>query len=168
MNYTVTLPYTKIEIPPRGSFPAKTLYSPLVKTFLFYENKKPIFSFDSVIDSGADFCVFPAEFGEMIGLTVEAGQHLPSFGVGGKDTLFFHKIKVGIIMRNEIEKDEIWKFECTAGFSRTMNKKGVGLLGREGFFDLFKEVSFNQNARMFRLKGQGLRPREEGHVLFEE
>ena len=163
MSYTVTLPYTRIEIPPRGSFPAKTVYSPIIKTFLFHQSKETNFSFDSVIDSGADFCVFPADFGEMMGLKVQEGQHLPSFGVGGKDTLFFHKIKVGIIVR-----EEIWEFECHAGFSKKMNKKGVGLLGRDGFFDLFNEISFNQNTKMFRLKGEGPRPRKSGQTLFDE
>ncbi len=158
MSYAVSIPYTRIEIPPRGSFPAKTLYAPLVKTFLFQKNKRADFSFDSVVDSGADFCVFPVQFGKMIGLDIESGQQLPTFGVGGKDTIFFHEIKVGIAVR-----EEIWSFECSAGFSRKMN---TGLLGRDGFFDLFKEVSFNQNAKMFRLSGDGLRPRESGEGLF--
>ena len=30
--------------------------------------------------------------------------------------------------------------------------KGIGFLGRDGFFDLFQEVAFNQKAKMFRLK----------------
>lgn len=88
---------------------------------------------------------------------------MPTFGVGGKDTIFFHKIKVGIVVR-----EAIWNFECDAGFSKKMNIKGVGLLGRNGFFDLFKEISFNQGAKMFRLKGEGMRPRKSGEGLFEE
>lgn len=88
---------------------------------------------------------------------------MPSFGVGGKDNLFFHRIKVGIIV-----EEEVWEFECRAGFSRKMNAKGVGLLGREGFFDLFQEICFNQKAKMFRLTGHGLRPRKSGQTLFEE
>ena len=143
MNSTV-VPYTRINLPPRGSFPARTLYSPLLKTKINNSH----FTFDSVVDSGADFCVFPAEFGEVVGLKIETGKHLPTFGVGGRDIIFFHKIKVSVMIR-----DEVWGFECHAGFSKKMNVRGVGLLGREGFFDLFQEISFNQNTKMFRLKG---------------
>ena len=51
-----------------------------------------------------------------------------------------------------IINDEPWKFECQAGFSTKMNAKGIGFLGRAGFFDLFQEVAFNQKVKMFRLK----------------
>ena len=163
MSYAVSLPYTKIEIPPRGSFPAKIQYAPLVTTLLYHKGERSPFLFPSVVDSGADFCVFPAQFGEMMGIDIEKGEHLPTFGVGGGETIFFHKIKVGIVI-----KDEVWDFECYAGFSKKMSSKGVGLLGRDGFFDLFQEVSFNQGAKMFRLKGEGARPRQAGKALFDE
>ncbi len=162
MNDIVTIPYTTIQIPPKGSFPAKTLYSPILKTFLFHKNEDPLFSFESIVDSGADFCVFPAEFGEIIGLNIQEGDRLPSFGVGGKETLYFHKVKVGIIIKNEM-----WRFECDAGFSTKLNAKGIGLLGRIGFFDLFKEVSFNQKTKMFRLKSNGVKP-EKADFLFKK
>ena len=45
-----------------------------------------------------------------------------------------------------IEK-EAWEFPCFAGFSRKMNHKGVGLLGRKGFFNLFKRIEFVENER---------------------
>ena len=99
------------------------------------------------MDSGADFCVFPARFGELIGIDIKKGELKPSFGVGGMESLYFHHIKVGLII-----KGDIWKFSCYAGFSTKMNVKGTGLLGRNGFFDLFEEVSLNQNKRMFKLK----------------
>ena len=114
------------------------------------------FSFRFLVDSGADFCVFPATFGELIEIDVKKGREIISFGVGGKETLYFHQVKVGIIVRSEV-----WRFQCLAGFSYKMNPKGTGLLGRNGFFDLFEEVSFNQNKQMFRLKGEGTRPFED-------
>jgi len=42
---------------------------------------------------------------------------------------------------------EAWEFPCFAGFSRKMNHKGVGLLGRQGFFNLFKRIEFLENKR---------------------
>ncbi len=144
---TITVPYRKIQIPPQGNLPGKIIYSPILKTSLFYKNKERLFYFDSIVDSGADFCVFPAALGEIVGLDVYGGRNVSSFGVGGKETLYFHKVKVEVIIN-----DESWKFECQVGFSTKMNSKGVGFLGREGFFDLFQEIAFNQRAKMFRLK----------------
>jgi len=106
-----------------------------------------MFDFPSVVDSGADFCVFPAKFGSIIGLDVKSGRSVITHGVGGEETLYFHKIMVGVYVR-----DQIWKFNTEAGFSYKMDKKGAGLLGRQGFFDQFTEVAFNQNKKMFRIK----------------
>ena len=143
----LTVPYRKIQIPPHGNIPAKTLYVPVLKTSLLSKNNQRLFDFDSLIDSGADFCVFPANAGKAIGLDVEAGDEVATFGIGGKETLYFHKVKVEVTIKNEP-----WIFECRAGFSTKLNSKGIGFLGRDGFFDLFQEVAFNQTTKMFRLK----------------
>ena len=142
-----TVPYQRIQIPASDNSPAKTLYAPILKSSLFHKNTGRLFYFDSIVDSGADFCVFPANAGKAIGLNIYEGKNISTFGVGGKETLYFHKVKVEVIVN-----DQSWKFECQAGFSTKLNTKGIGFLGRDGFFDLFKEVSFNQKVKMFRLK----------------
>ena len=145
MNY-ITVPYQKIQKPAQGDTPAKTIYVPILKTSLFYKNKER-FDFDCIVDSGADFCVFPANLGELTGLDVFGGKHIMTFGIGGKEILYFHNVKVEVIIKNEP-----WIFECRAGFSTKLNAKGIGFLGRDGFFDLFQEVAFSQKVKMFRLK----------------
>ena len=80
-------------------------------------------------------------------MDVLEGKNILTFGVGGKEMLYFHKVTVEVTV-----KDESWTFECQVGFSAKMNAKGIGFLGRDGFFDLFQEVAFNQKAKMFRLK----------------
>jgi hypothetical protein len=142
----VTIPYKKIQIRAQGDAPSKIIYAPILKISLFYKNYEH-FDFDCVVDSGADFCVFPANLGELAGLDVFGGKDVATYGIGGKETLYFHNVKVEAII-----KDEPWVFECHAGFSTKLNSKGIGFLGRDGFFDLFQEVSFNQKAKMFRLK----------------
>lgn len=106
-----------------------------------------MFDFPSVVDSGADFCVFPAKYGSILGLDILRGPAIVTHGVGGQETLYFHEIKVGVYIR-----EQLWKFNATVGFSYKMNKKGTGLLGRQGFFDQFTEVAFNQKKRMLRIK----------------
>ena len=142
MNRTFNIPYKKIHIPSRGDFPSQVKYSPIVTTVLETEAKRLDFSFDSIIDSGADYCVFPSQLGTLIGLNVELGKRLPTYGVGGQETLYFHHIKITLFMGGEP-----WEFPCFAGFSRKMNHKGVGLLGRQGFFNLFKKILFLENQR---------------------
>ena len=125
----------------------------MVDTNLEINSQSLNFSFFSVIDSGADHCVFPATFGERLGLDIKTGLHMPAAGFGGGDDLYFHKVKIWV----QIEGGA-WHWECHAGFSEGMNKLGVGLLGRLGFFELFEEVSFDQNNRMTRLKVHGDKP----------
>lgn len=146
MSY-VTLPYTELFIPAKGSRPAKVIHSPLLNTKLFFRRKETMFDFPSVVDSGADFCVFPAKYGSIIGVKIKQGDSIVTNGVGGRKILYFHKIKIGVYLR-----DQIWKFNADVGFSYKINEKGVGLLGRQGFFDQFREVVFNQNKRMFRIR----------------
>ena len=143
----------RFEIPARGTFPAKVMYSPRLRTFLSYKGTRQDVSFHSIIDSGADYCVFPAKFGESIGLDLTKGDHLPSYGVGGKDILYFHNIQINIV----IEGDS-WEFDCFAGFSSRLDERGVGFLGRHGFFELFEEVTFNQNKQKIILSGDGKKP----------
>ncbi len=143
----ITISYQKIQIPAQGDVPAKTIYAPVLKTTLFYKNVERLFLIDCIVDSGADFCVFPAKMGKAIGLDIYEGENVITNGIGGKEILYFHKLKVEVLLN-----DEPWAFECRAGFSSKLNTKGIGFLGRDGFFDLFQEVSFNQKAKMFRLK----------------
>jgi hypothetical protein len=143
----ITIPYQKVQILAQSQTPSKTIHVPILKTTLFYKNNKFLFDFDCIVDSGADFCVFPANTGKAIGLDVYEGENVITNGIGGKETLYFHKVKVEVII-----KEEPWVFECQAGFSTKLNTKGIGFLGRDGFFDLFQEVIFNQNAKMLRFK----------------
>lgn len=143
---SITVPYQKIQILPQGDAPSKTIYAPVLKTTLYHKNHERLFLIDALVDSGADFCVFPANTGKAIGLNIYEGENVITNGIGGKETLYFHKVKVEVFI-----KGEPWVFECRAGFSTKLNTKGIGFLGRDGFFDLFKEVSFNQSTKMFRL-----------------
>ena len=160
-NDSFTIPYKRIRIPARGDFPAQVKYSPIVTTVLEHKGRRIDFSFDSIIDSGADYCVFPSQLGQLIGLDVELGKKLPTHGVGGQETLYFHNIKVVLIIGREA-----WEFRCLAGFSRKMNHKGVGLLGRQGFFNLFKRVEFLENKRQLILTPEGDSPSQLKGSLF--
>ena len=148
-------------MPARGDFSPQIKYSPIVPTVLENKINRLDFSFDSIIDSGADYCVFPLQIGEMIGLNIGLGKRLPTYGVGGQETLFFHDIKVTLVIEGEA-----WTFKCFAGFSRKMNHKGVGLLGRQGFFNLFTKIEFLENQRKLILVAEEDNGLKDGGLLF--
>ena len=129
------------------------MYSPRLLTALEWNKVKSKFFFQSVVDSGADYCVFPASFGERVGINVKRGKPTPMSGFGGKGQCFYHQIKVLAV----IDK-QIWRFECFAGFSEQMDELGVGLLGRHGFFELFEKVIFDQQGKLFKLKLPAKKP----------
>ena len=105
------------------------MHSPRVMTVLEYNHMRGNFFFPSVVDSGADYCTFPAVFGERLGVNIQSGLRMPTAGLGGGDDLYFHTIDVVVVI-----EQQAWSFSCFAGFSRSMDSLGIGLLGRAWVF----------------------------------
>ena len=84
----------------------------------------------ALIDSGADFCIFDAEIGEVLGLDIQKGSKEPFGGIQEKGgaVAFIHKIIINI---------GGWDYQVEAGFSYDIAKWGYGILGQKGFFDTF-------------------------------
>ena len=146
MSTELIVPYTKRKILSEGSS-GRIIYSPYLQTFLSNGHRHLGFLFPSIVDSGADRCIFPTHFGEAIGLDMKRGERRVSRGLGGGDVIYFHKITVRVVIQGQT-----WQFHCEAGFAASLNEVRVGFLGRKGFFELFEEVAFNEHKREFRLK----------------
>ena len=153
MNKEFIVPYTKRKIPSERHLPGRIIYSPYLQTFLSNGHQHLGFLFPSIVDSGADRCIFPLNFGERIGLNIKQAERRISRGLGGGDVIYFHKVTVRVAIEGQS-----WQFNCEAGFATSLNEIGLGFLGRQGFFELFEEITFNEHKREFRLK---LRPQEE-------
>lgn len=100
----------------------------------------------ALIDSGADFTLFPFEHGESIQVDfTEAKIEIREV------TQAFETIKQKVyITSEEIElKDSGIKISCEIHW---VEKLRIPLLGRKGFFDRFDEVVFNENSRKVTLK----------------
>ena len=146
MIKVLTIPYTEVPVHPTEVFPdVRKRDYPILPVSVSYKEKQ--ISFLSVIDSGADNCVFPAIFGRAIGLDIEAGGKLLTTGVAGGGMTYFHSVQVSFNIQTKW-----YTFDCYCGFMTSMDEVGFGLLGRHGFFNLFKRVAFNNKARLVELE----------------
>lgn len=97
-------------------------------------------SFRALVDSGASRSLFPAALGIQCGINILNGKRVKIFGIGRKEiTAYTHKIKIllGLV-----------SFETEADFSF---EQDIPLLGREGFFNLFQKVIFDENFHQVQL-----------------
>ena len=82
------IPYTEIPSTACEAFPdEKIKYIPTVLTTLEHQGMVSPFLFRSIIDSGADNCIFPAIYGRRLNIEVEAGKKYPYFGGPGQGLL---------------------------------------------------------------------------------
>lgn len=101
------------------------------------------FGYLVLIDSGADYCIFHASVGELLGLTIKKGVPLTFYGTSGEPQhAYFHKItfKLGG-----------YKHTCEVGFSYDMEKLAYGLLGQDGFFNKWS-IKFEYHKENVELK----------------
>jgi len=142
----VILPVPYVELPfSSPAFPNVTrTFRPTVKTTLKCGQVHLPFLFESVIDSGADQCLFPSAYAPFLGIDVASGPSHQMSGVGSLGRAYFHKVQVTVKVG-----ETLLQFECYAGFSSLL--VSFGLLGRQGFFELFEEVAFDEKAKIVRL-----------------
>jgi len=86
--------------------------------------------FPAVVDSGSPFCIFRAEFADLLGLDLKSGAESEIGGVvaGPKEPIWFHKVRLYV--------ESNWIIDVIAGFARKLGTTGI--LGRAGFFDNFR------------------------------
>ncbi len=86
-------------------------------------------SYEVLVDSGADFCIFDAEIGELLGIDVEAGEKHEVSGITGTpEPYFVHPVTI---------KVGGWPYDIQAGFLPNIAPLGYGVMGQRGFFDAF-------------------------------
>lgn len=92
--------------------------------------------FDALIDSGSDRNLFPLKFAESLGIQLKKTKHKHIGGIGK------------VIIDAYTEKINIWlgtkKYQADADFSP---QQQVPLLGRDGFFNLFKSIKFDEKGQ---------------------
>ena len=129
MSVTLKYDYLKFNAKPSEALPRRFSVSRPVVPIQLIKGQDKIKCL-AIIDSGADYCVFHASLGEVIGLTIESGKLDHFSGVPGQQQLaaYFHDIEIEV---------GGYKFDCWAGFSRDIEALPYGILGQLGFFSLF-------------------------------
>lgn len=142
MSQSKILTYDYLRFPKRDPQARQVIsetFAPFIPLRILYGHKLGI-AFHALVDSGATRNLLPAAFGEQVGINVRKGKATKILGIGNKEIIAFsHKIKIYLGLNS---------FETDADFS---SEQDIPLLGREGFFNLFQSITFDENFRMLKL-----------------
>ncbi len=133
------LSYKTFPATPLEPFPQRRTVTRPVIDLLVHFNGKSI-EYSALIDSGADYCIFHSDVGEILELDIKSGKKLMFYGTAGSPQhAYFHTIQIEI---------GGWPMDLYCGFSYDMQSLPYGLLGQTGFFDMFKVEFDYQNKRI--------------------
>jgi hypothetical protein len=94
----------------------------------------------ALIDSGADFNIFPLSIAKDLGLDLNLNKPVAFGGVGDKSPKLTGYLAVVDLMI--FNKGENIKFSTPVVFTESIPSNGFSLLGEIGFFDHLNQVSF--------------------------
>lgn len=112
------------------------LFRPMIPVRLSYAHGVITPEFEALIDSGSDRNLFPLEFGELLGINFKKIKPKIVIGIGGVEIKAYQS-KVNIWLNKE-------RYSTDADFS---GKQQHPLLGRQGFFDLFKSITLKESEK---------------------
>lgn len=102
-------------------------FRPVIPVSIKYKNKSLLY--EVLVDSEADYCIFDAQIGELLGLKIRQGKKNWIFGITGKGEYYFtHKVALNV---------GGWDYETEVGFLPNIAQMGYGVVGQIGFFDTF-------------------------------
>lgn len=117
---------------------------PVIPVALHHNGR--VLDYEVLIDSGSDVNIFGYQVGEYLGLDVQAGRAATMMGATGEPQAFYiHAIVLSVGSKS---------FEVQAGFAKSVDHSPYGIVGQQGFFDLFK-VTFdlaNEELRLIQNK----------------
>ena len=118
--------------------PGKPFHRPyLIVRLLNGDRHKDVIS---LVDSGADVCLFHSDIGRMLGIEIEAATELAFQGVSGvREVAYLHRVDLVVRGLSSITLD--------VGFTNSM-AVGTGLLGQRGFFEQF-QINFELSQKLF-------------------
>lgn len=118
---------------------------PLIPIVLAYRKTGESVGQIVLVDSGADFCIFRAEVGEILGIDVKSGHIREFSGIGGD-------VQTGYVHNLEIIVGGI-RYATPVTFSFDIRDDGYGVVGQVGFFDQFK-INFDYSRKLITLRSK--------------
>ena len=137
--------YTQIKAPPDPAFPGgRNVCRPILITELVASSGQRIIC-RSILDTGADNCVFPLSLAAAIGLDYHAMKSNISSGVGSTaNRTYFETIVVNI----HTPGLPVISFEIYAGFMEGLEKLGVGFAWTGWIFQFLQHIVLSQDSRI--------------------
>lgn len=120
--------YFKFPLPEASEFFGRSILKPVIPVKISFLGRE--IKYATLIDSGADFCIFDAEVGEFLGIDIRSGVREIFGGIQEKGGASAYLHRVGINIGG-------WDYNITVGFSYDIARHGFGILGQKGFFDNF-------------------------------
>ena len=109
---------------------------PVVKVLLNYKHGKIFGPISTLLDTGSDYNLFPAEIAEVLGISLRKGLVRITEGIGGKRIIAYRHSGITMYVEGH-------SFETSIDFSKEIS---VPLLGQQGFFDKFEQIVFKRPA----------------------
>jgi hypothetical protein len=103
----------------------------------------------AVVDSGADFCLFPSSWATELGIQIP-NVRWSEFrdATGNLRTAYFDIIELSIV--DPYTHEDAFSFRADVGFSAELEQDGVAYLGHHGFFSNC-QVSFSYAEGFFEI-----------------
>ncbi len=120
--------YFKFSLTKSSELFGNVILKPIIPVKVSFAGKS--LRYATLIDSGADFCIFDAEVGEYLGIDIRSGKKETFGGIQEKSgaEAFIHDIGINVGGGD---------YKIKVGFSWDIAKYGYGILGQKGFFDIF-------------------------------
>lgn len=115
---------------------AEDVFTPYIPIRLSVSHNNPTPIIDALVDSGSDRNLFPIELGKLLGINFKKLKPKIIFGIGDVH-IKAYTANINIWLNNI-------KYSSEADFSPDQQTL---LLGRQGFFNLFKTVIFDEKGR---------------------
>lgn len=112
------------------------IYLPMVSIKVSYTRALISPSFDALVDSGSDRNLFPMVLAKYLGIDFGKVKSKKIYGIG-EGYIKAYPAKINILLGAKI-------YETEADFS---NKQNIPILGRNGFFNLFRSIKFDEKGQ---------------------
>jgi hypothetical protein len=134
--------YSRFPCNPTEPFPNQhSILRPVIDIAIIYKDQR--IRVVALVDSGADWCLFPASIGEQLKIPVDQGKKIQFRGATATGMAYCHEVTLEV---------GGWGHNCLVGFSSDLDKMNVyPILGHNGFFDHY-EVNFNFKKEIIEVK----------------